>query len=279
LTAEIIRTVLVVILLTAILTGAITVTLAVFRRRFPADPRINDNDSIGIYLVIVSATYGVFLAFVTYALWGQRNQAQQFIETEAAELNFLFHVSRGFPEPTRSQLLQLIRTYNNNIISLEWPAMVHSELKFLYGRNPAIDTIIDILTRFIPSTDTERSLCEQALEVAEKVYIARRMRLLSARSSIGLYVWLVIIIGAIVNVVPTLFLRVRHFTYQFVAKFCLVALLLLVILTIRDLDNPFRGSWRVQPEAYILNNQRMDAVLSESQEGSTPLIPPLTSPK
>lgn len=277
-TAEIIRTVLFVILLTAILTGLITATIAALKRRFPADFRANDNDSIGIYLVIVSATYGVFLAFVTYALWGQRNQAQQFVETEAAELNFLFHVSRGFPEPTRSQLLQQIRTYNN-IISLEWPAMVRSDLKFLYGRNPAIDSILDMLTRFTPSTDTERSLRGQALEVAEKVYIARRMRLLSARSSIGLYVWLVIIIGAIVNVVPTLFLRVRHLTYQFVAKFCLVALLLLVILTIRDLDNPFRGSWRVQPEAYILNNQRMEAVLSESQEKSAPSIPPLTSPK
>lgn len=278
-TAEIIRTLLLVVLLTATLVGVITVATAVLRRRFLADPLANDNESMGIYLVIVSATYGVFLAFVTYALWGQRNQAQQFVESEAAELNFLFHVSRAFPEPTRTELLQQIRTYNNNIISLEWPAMVRHDLEFLYGRNPAIDSIFEILTRFAPSRDTERSIRGQAVEVAEKVYIARRMRLLSARNSIGLYVWLVIIIGAIVNVIPTMFLRVRRFTFQIVAKSCLVLLLLLVIFTIRDLENPFRGSWRVLPEPYILNNQRMDAVLKERPENSTPSSPSLTSPK
>ena len=268
----------VVIVLVVVTVGLTFLLLALIRRMFSQEELEFNNQTVGNYLAIISVVYGVFLAFVILVLWEQRDRADEHVETEAAELNFLFHISLEFPDPLRSDLLGAIRTYDNNVINVECPYMVRRELKSLYARNPAIDAIWELLAHSRPSSEAEQALRTQALDVSEKIYIARRMRLLDAGKSLGPYLWMIVIVGGIATIFPTLFTHVRSFAFLVVTKSCTVLVLLLVMYTIHDLQGPFQGSWRVKPDAYILDLERMDAVLQQRAQEAKPGGAVVTTP-
>jgi hypothetical protein len=231
------------------------------RRSVPKHVLQTNNEAAIVYVTIIGVIYGVFLAFVILALWERRSKAEDHVESESAQLYVLFRLAREFPAPLGAQLVQEILAYNKGIVESEWPLMVNLDLGQLEQRSSELDKIWEKSVSFRPASVAEQILYKQALEACEKIYVARRMRLVDAEDGLGYFMWAMIIIGGFTVIVPTLFLHVEHFGYLIVAKTCMVVLLMLTAYTIYDLQRPFRGSWPVEPAPYKFIQERMERVV------------------
>ena len=257
----------VVLLLVPVL--GITLLLAArIRRSVPRELLRTNNDAAVTYLTIIGVIYGVFLAFVILSLWLQRTSAQDHVETESAQLYVLFRLARELPPPIGPQLVQQIVAYNKEIVSVEWPLMTRLGFDELDRSGSKLDRIWEDSVRFHPNSQVEQVLYQRVLEASERLYVARRMRLLDAEASLGSLLWALVILGGIATIVPTLFIHVEHVSFLVVAKSCMVGLLTLTAY-IYDLQRPFRGSWPVEPRSYILIQERMEQILRE-QGASVP---------
>jgi hypothetical protein len=149
--------------------------------------------------------------------------------------------------------------------------MANLDFSELDRRSSKLDRIWEDSVRLHPVSPVEDALYRRVLQASEKVYVARRMRLLDAEGSLGSLLWSLVIVGGIATIVPTLFIHLEHVGFLVVAKTCEVALLILTAYAIYDFQRPFRGSWPVEPRPYILIQERMEQVLQEQGTASLPL--------
>ena len=258
-----------ILLLVAIL-GITFLLIRFIRRSVPREVLRTNNEAAVTYLTVIGVLYGVFLAFVIFSLWQQRTNAQDHAEAESSQLYVLFRLAREFPAPQGPELVQEIMAYNKEIVNLEWPLMARLDFSKLDPRSSKLDRIWEDSVRFHPASQVEQALYQRVLEAGERVYVARRMRILDAEASLGSLLWALVILGGIATIVPTLFIHVEHLGFLVVAKACMVGLLTLTAYTIYDLQRPFRGSRPVEPRPYILIQERMEQVLREQGTPSPP---------
>ena len=224
------------------------VGVVVVQRLVPPDRREEHNDVAGFIYAVLGVAYAVLLAFVVIAVWQDYNTAQTNVESEANELAGIYFLASQFPEPERTNVQDLARTYARVVVEEEWPMMKRGQT------SPRADSLIRQLRlkllQFEPRTRGEQVLYEGGLTNLHNAIDARRSRLLEVREGIPNLLWVVLVVGGVITV---------SFTYLFglksnVAHALMVAALTLlicgVLFTIAEFNNSFSGPVEIQPEAF-----------------------------
>jgi hypothetical protein len=222
--------------------------LLVVQRLVPPDRREGQNDVAGFIYAVLGLAYAVLLAFVVIAVWQDYETAQANVESEAHELAGAYFLASQLPEPERTNLQDLVRTYVRVVVQEEWPMMERGQT------SERADSLVSRLRlqilEFDPHTKGEQVLYERGLTEFHDAADARRERLLEVREGIPTLLWVVLVGGGVVTV---------SFTYLFglrsnMAHALMVAALTLVIcgilFTIGEFDHPFSGVVEIQPEAF-----------------------------
>jgi uncharacterized protein DUF4239 len=227
--------------------GAV-VGLVLVQRLVPPDLREEHNDVAGFIYAVLGVAYAVLLAFVVIAVWQDYKIAQANVESEANELAGVYFLASQLPEPERTRVQDLARTYARVVVEEEWPMMEQGQT------SPRADSLVRELRlellQFDPRNEGEQVLYERGLTQVHDVADARRLRLLQVREGIPDLLWVVLVGGGVITVC---------FTYLFglksnVAHALMVAALTLVIcgilFTIAEIDYPFSGAVEIQPDAF-----------------------------
>jgi len=222
--------------------------LVVVQRLVPPGLREEHNDVAGFIYAVLGVAYAVLLAFVVIAVWQDYKTAQANVESEANELAGVYFLASQFPEPERTRVQDLARTYARVVVEEEWPMMEQGQT------SPRADSLVRELRlellQFDPRNEGEQVLYERGLTQIHDVADARRLRLLQVREGIPDLLWVVLVGGGVITVC---------FTYLFglksnVAHALMVAALTLVIcgilFTIAEIDYPFSGAVEIQPDAF-----------------------------
>ena len=224
------------------------VGLLVVQRLVPSDRREEHNDVAGFIYAVLGVAYAVLLAFVVIAVWQDYETAQINAESEAHELAGVYFLSSRLPEPQRTRIQDLARTYARVVVEEEWPMMERGQT------SPRADSLVSQLRLkilgFDPRTKGEQVLYEHGLTQLHDATDARRSRQLEVREGIPHLLWVVLVLGGVITV---------SFTYLFglksnVAHALMVAALTLLIcgilFTIAEFDNPFSGIIQIRPDAF-----------------------------
>ena len=222
--------------------------LVVVQRLVPPDLREEHNDVAGFIYAVLGVAYAVLLAFVVIAVWQDYKTAQANVESEANELAGVYFLASQLPEPKRTRVQDLARTYARVVVEEGWPMMEQGQT------SPHADSLVRELRlellQFDPRNEGEQVLYERGLTQVHDVADARRLRLLQVREGIPDLLWVVLVGGGVITVC---------FTYLFglksnVAHALMVAALTLVIcgilFTIAEIDYPFSGAVEIQPDAF-----------------------------
>jgi hypothetical protein len=222
--------------------------LVVVQRLVPSDRREGHNDVAGFIYAVLGVAYAVLLAFVVIAVWQDYKTAQANVESEAHELAGAYFLASQLPEPQRTRIQDLVRTYVRVVVDEEWPMMERGQT------SEHADSLVSQLRlqilKFDPHTKGEQVLYERGLTQLHDAVDARRERLLEVREGIPTLLWVVLVGGGVITV---------SFTYLFglksnVAHALMVAALTLVIcgilFTIGEFDNPFSGVVEIGPNAF-----------------------------
>jgi Protein of unknown function (DUF4239) len=224
------------------------VGLLLVQRLVPPDRREAHNDVAGFIYAVLGVAYAVLLAFVVIAVWEEYKTAQTNVESEANELAGVYFLASQLPEPQRTRLQDLARTYARVAVEEEWPMMERGQT------SPRADSLLGQLRlellQFDPRTRGEQVLYERGLTDLHNAIDARRSRLLEVREGIPNLLWVVLVVGGVITVSFTYLFGLKSNLAHALMVAALTLLICGVLFTIAEFNNSFSGPVAIQPDAF-----------------------------
>ena len=216
--------------------------LLVVQRLVPPDRREGQNNVAGFIYAVLGVAYAVLLAFVVIAVWQDYEAAQTNVESEAHELAGVYFLASQLPEPERTRIQDLARTYARVVVNEEWPMMEQGQT------SPRADSLLRRLTskilEFDPHTKGEQVLYESGLTQLHDAADARRSRLLEVREGIPDLLWVVLVVGGVITVCFTYLFGLKSNLAHALMVAALTLLICGILFTMASSTIPSPGSWR-----------------------------------
>jgi hypothetical protein len=218
------------------------------RLRFDEQVHTSNNEVAGFIFSAVGVVYGVLLAFLVLVVWQTFEEAQVTVESEANTLVNIHRLGQEFPEPLRTQTLQLTTSYGEDVVNDEWYQMQ-------FGRSSekveaAMDGLWQVHLQLDQPGDAGINHREQFFDLLNTLGNDRRVRVLQSRLELPGLMWALLIGGGIVTLGFTLFLRAPNWKAHLAMAAMFAGLVAFVLLLIIELDNPFSGDVKIQPIAF-----------------------------
>jgi hypothetical protein len=208
------------------------------------------NTPVGFLLNAFTLYYGVLLALLSVAVFENYNKAEDALGREASSLVALYQSVIGYPEPTRTELVNKLRRY----VEIEtapgaWQAQ---SPKLISEGTKLVDEINRELLTFRPEGQPGDEVVYSATLRSFNQFIQRRRdRIQAAGTSIPPILWYVVLIGAALNAFVLWLFKVGRVTHLILGG-VLSFYVALVIYMVAALDDPFRGANGLRP-TYLFN--------------------------
>ncbi|HEX2136652.1 MAG TPA: hypothetical protein VHG30_12255 [Microvirga sp.] len=214
------------------------------------------NSVVGLLLNAFSLYYGVLLALLSIAVFGNYDRAKDSIGQEASSIVALYRDVSGYPEPVRTALMQTLRGYLDEETGPGWREQRRGQVASAGVR--LVDELARQLSTFKPSRDSgEDALHRETLRTFNEFVERRRNRIQAGTTSIPPVIWYVVLIGAALNVLVLWMFDLKRTTH-FVFGGVLTVFIGLVVYMVAVLDQPFRGSHGLSPDELIQARQQMN---------------------
>ena len=206
------------------------------------------NDIVSYFFAGVGVFYGLAIGLIAVATWGDFTGIDAQVSKEAATLAGLYRDLDGYPEPLRGRFEAQLRDYTRQVIETEWPAHRRGEVRDEGTR--MLDDFENEVMAFEPTREREKICHAEVLRSLNTVVEQRGLRLQSVGTGLPAAIWYVVIIGAWLTIGVTYLFWVENLLLQslLVGGFA-IFIALLVFLT-AAMDNPFRGEFSVNPDAF-----------------------------
>lgn len=229
-----------------IATGVLAVVLRKARQK---EGREANNELAGQVFTVVGGVNVVIAAFVLISLFDAMDNAQETAYEEANALVGVKWASSSLPEPARTEITQLTRSYAIEVADREWPALREGRPVGTEGWD-----LVGELQHAVDSAATKNDRQEAArVEAATQVwnvYQARQQRINAASDGVTSVVWFAILVGSVMSIsLMFMFGGPKVMSYAIIVSM-LAGSIGLLLFAIQQLQNPFSGEASVGPEAF-----------------------------
>ena len=244
---------------TAVL-GVLIVSLAVLlavaglilmQRRVPVDVRKSRTTGLSQIANGLGAMFGVIVGFSAFLVLNKYHAAEQTVQSEAGDVEHIYHLAQPLPEPEREQIQGLAATYARVVVEEEWPSMRE-------GRSsPRADALAEDLRRsiqesFKSSTGTEQRFFGEELDAVDDLDTQREARLTSMRINLPGVLWVALIFLGTSIIGLSYLVGMESHRLHLLTVGALATGIALVLFTVFVLDHPFRTDFGVGPQPFEL---------------------------
>jgi hypothetical protein len=209
----------------------------------------NDVEGIGVLVQIIGTLYSVVYAFAIYVIWGQFTSVENQILKESGALKDLLVFSQSLKETAREPMVRSVKIYARAVAETEWKALSAGE--DTDKTDKMFVAIISGVTELKPVDDAERPLCQRLLDIVNQASSHRDERLsLSAKRMPGTLLVFVTLTASMILFL-LLFFPFRNVALGMVSIGITTMLLFFAHFVLTDLDNPFEGTWNVNPQPFV----------------------------
>jgi hypothetical protein len=214
-------------------------------------PTVRDeahNDVHAVYFSMVGLLYAILLAFVVVVAWEQFDAAKESTETEVTRLSNLLDDAK--PLPDRARIQDTILIYVHNVVEREYDTMAaHGD------SDPHTAASYEaIWDAFSTSTDVQdppaATFFDTAVGRLNELGEARRLRVLSSKSTIPLPLWILLVGGGLFTIAWLFPFHMADTGVQTVALGSVGAFTGFVLFLIYALQHPFTGDIAIDPGVY-----------------------------
>ena len=237
--------------------GVITslLLMALLNRAWPRENRFRENDLIGWQLGILGTTYAVILGFMLYAVWTTFEEADLNVDLEADAVLNTYRLAIGLPEPQRTQLQSLTRSYVEAVINQDWPEMARGEAP---TQSAAIDNEMWTTVMSVRTTSAgEQAVGDHALSELSSLSQHRLTRTLQSGMQLPAVLWCVLLVGGALTIVAACTFGEASVKLQTLQVFSFSLLVSLSLVAIADIHRPFQGLIHIRPSAFQRAQQIM----------------------
>ena len=227
------------------------------RHLVPLPIRESANAVTGVVYGATYVLYGITLAFSLYLTNQEVSEARETVEREATSLEGIFMIAEQLPQPERDRIQELTESYARTVVEEEWPLMGRGAMS---QESPQAEALTDELQRsvvsFEPNTSAEQALYSQGITLASDIEEEREIRLLYSHQDSHRLLWYVLVAGGVITVLNSLFFGTKALWLQGLSVASLTTVVVLLLSTTYQLQAPFTGSVRIEPEAFeeVLND-------------------------
>lgn len=240
----ILRVVLIVMAATAISLGL--VLLARVTRR--TDRMRGTGDVETAYITAVATLYGIFIAFMIFAVWNRYNESLEATDIEASTMAEMYQLAGGLSEPTRDDLRKLSLEYGRSVVDDEWAAMRRGHAS--RRTQDVVERTWELLNG--PNTaHTDPVQRDHLLTAWSRLTDQRRERLLRAYTGLNEYAYALLVIGGLITLGLACVFTVDDFWTHLLKASTLGCIIGLMLVTIWVLDHPFSSHVRLQPTPFV----------------------------
>ncbi|WP_371493814.1 DUF4239 domain-containing protein [Kitasatospora sp. NBC_00374] len=235
--------------LVACCVGASILVLVLMVRYIPQRWREGStlNDGVEHFSTLNRTLFSFILALSIVSASASLSKAADEVSNEGASLVNLYWATRPLPETSRAEVRDLTRQYTVAVINDEWPAMAEG------GTSARAQELYDELRRVLQDTagdsKQEQTFARDSLLALREVGDARRARILAVSQEVPNYLWVGLILSAVL-LVATSALQINTLTWPGFVGIGGLALLLSGVLTLLSaMNHPFSGGIHVEPDA------------------------------
>lgn len=207
------------------------------------------NDVMGFIYATIGVVYSVVFAFVVVTTWQQFEDARALEDAESHAVADLFRLLPGLPAAQQEEGRATLVEYARTAVEIEWPQMADGD-----SSGAATLVLVDRLWRIYgdagTGTESTNVLYTEGLERLAELGGIRRERLHASRHGIPGMLWTALIIGAVVTVGFAAGFSVASWVVHAWLVAALAALVSLFLLVTVELDRPYSGDIRVDPEQF-----------------------------
>jgi hypothetical protein len=216
-------------------------------RIWPVKNRHSQNDLVGWQLSVLGTTYAVTLGFMLYTGWTNFTAANLNVEMEANALRNIYRLAEGLPQQ-RAQIQGLTRDYADAVVTHDWPDMAQ-------GRLPEDSHLINenmwkAILAIKVASPSETTAEDHALSELSTLTLHRRARLLQSTYRLPGIFWCVLLVGGVLTVLSVSMFGSASPRIHTMQVFSITLLVTLVMLSIADVDRPFRGWVHISDYAF-----------------------------
>jgi|SRR6516162_5799486 hypothetical protein len=173
--------------------------MTVLNRAWPRENRFKEHDLIGWQLSILGTTYAVILSFMLYTVWTTFEEADLNVDIEADAVLNTYRLAAGFPEPQRTELQTLTRSYVEAVINQDWLEMARGKAP---TRSAGIDNEMWNTVMSVRTTSAGEPTAEDhALSELSSLSQHRLTRTLQGATRLPDVLWYVLLRGGALTIV------------------------------------------------------------------------------
>jgi len=208
-----------------------------------------DVGSISAYVTAVGTLYGILAAFTIVVVWGQFNETTTAITEETTDLADLYrYVTYLDDETATDQFREAISNYAEAVAADEWAKMSTGEAS--PRAHDAFEGVYRAVTAIKLDSVRDEAAWNHIIRKFEDVSDSRHKRLDVAGSRMPSVIRQLFYGVSIALVAGFFMLAFRNDFLAVAATLLTTGLVVLVIDTVLDIDNPFGGQWTIAPTRF-----------------------------
>ncbi|WP_025274027.1 DUF4239 domain-containing protein [Haloglycomyces albus] len=234
----------------------------IVQRRSSSEGISEDNDVRVTLFEITTVLYAIVLAFVLITAWEQWSDARNTTYREADALVEVYWGADAFADEDKEDVRQAVRSYTNEVIDSEWPAMDEQEPVGNRGWR-LLDDMRGPLTEYEEESESAQMRLDDARDQMRVVADSRIERLFEAYRGLTPAMWTLLIIGAFVVMGVLLSLRTTNRRYQYFMAGTIAAMMTLLLFSVYNLEFPFSRGVALDAAPYETALDRFDQIDEE----------------
>jgi hypothetical protein len=227
-----------------ITTGVVAVTVSAMllvRRRAPEGSYFSDGDRASGVFGVLATGFSVLLGFIIFLAFTSYDQSRSGAEAEALVVAQQVENAQFFPPAVREELTGDLVCYARYVVNVEWERMEAGTQGD--ALNPWGVALFRKLEDVEPTSATEQSAYDKWLDQTSAREDARLDRIHGAVGVIPTPLWIVLLFISVVIFTYMLFFADsgERATTQALLMGSITAVIVLMLLLLSSLDNPFRS--------------------------------------
>jgi hypothetical protein len=208
------------------------------------------NDIVATFLSLSGVFYGITLGLIAVSTFETFNEAEASVNNEANSLNTLYRAINLFERPEKKQMRVTLKKYAIYMVKDGWNLQRQGIVPT--GLSSIVDTFQKQLINYELFTDKDKIVFEEVLKEFNILSERRRQRVSCVTSGLPSTIWVILLLGAFVNIALTWLLVIGNRRFDLLINTLSGILLGALIFWIAAMDNPFRGEYSVSSEAFEL---------------------------
>jgi Protein of unknown function (DUF4239) len=200
--------------------------------------------------------FGVIVGFSAFLVLNKYLDAQQAVQSEAADVEKLYTHAEDFPEPKRNEIQGLTVAYARAVVDEEWPLMREG------STSPRVEALAEELRRsivdFKPTTSAQQTLYAHVLGEMDDLGDSRETRILYISAGLPSLLWVALVCLPIVMITFSCLVGMENRRWHLLVVSAFAVSIVLVLFTIGVLDRPFGTDFGVKSEPLELALHEMD---------------------